>query len=152
MRAAPRYLTALIASALLAIPAYADEDHSEEKWHKYREAVMDVLKGHISAMSVVLFEGLEDTGHLQSHADGLAEAATEVGKIFPAGSGQGTDALPAIWEEPDKFAAAVARFKDSSRSLSEAIASGDRPSIAAAFKRTGDSCKGCHESFRAEDD
>ena len=150
MRAVPRFLTVVIAACLLAMPALGDEEHAE-KWHKYREGVMDVLKGHISAMSVVVFEGLEDTGHLQSHADGLAEAATEVGKIFPAGSGDDTGALPAIWEEPDKFASAVTEFQDSSRSLSEAIASGDRGSIAAAFKRTGDSCKGCHESFRAED-
>ncbi|MDJ0926766.1 MAG: cytochrome c [Gammaproteobacteria bacterium] len=150
MRAAPRFVILLIAAAVLAIPAHAD-DADAEIWHKYREGVMDVLKGHISAMSVVLFEGLEDTGHLQSHADGLAEAATEVGKIFPAGSGDDTGALPAIWEQPDKFAAAVTEFEDSSRSLSEAIASGDRRSMAAAFKRTGDSCKGCHESFRAEE-
>lgn len=143
----------LIALALLGcLAAAAQAETSPKNWSKYRHAVMDVLKGHISAISLVAFNQVEDTGHLQQHAAGLAEAATEVGKLFPEGSGDGTHALPAIWEQPEEFAAAVARLERTTRALSDAVAGGQRREIAAAFKAAGDACKGCHEKFREEHD
>ncbi|RMF98548.1 MAG: cytochrome c [Gammaproteobacteria bacterium] len=145
----PCLICLLLASALLTT---AQAETSAKNWSKYRHAVMDVLKGHISAISLVAFNQVEDTGHLKQHAAGLAEAATEVGKIFPAGSGEGTHALPAIWEQPEEFAAAVAELERTTQALSEAIAGGDRRTIASAFKAAGDACKGCHEKFREEHD
>ena len=149
MRLATRCLSLAVMAGLLSAPALADEKNN---WHKYREAVMDVLKGHIAAISMVAFNQVEDTGYQQMHADGLAAATAELGKIFPPDSGHDSHALPAIWEQPDEFAAAVTEAEAATAGLREAIAGGDRRAVAQAFKRTGDACKGCHESFRAEDD
>jgi hypothetical protein len=41
---------------------------------------------------------------------------------------------------------------DAVRSFVAAAASGDRKTIVSAFKTLGESCKGCHESFREDDD
>ncbi len=148
-----KLLRCLICLLLLgALSTNAQAETSAKNWSKYRHAVMNVLKGHISAISLVAFNQVEDTGHLQQHAAGLAEAASEVRKIFPAGSGEGTHALPAIWEQPDEFSAAVAELEQKTQALNAAVAAGDRREIAAAFKAAGDACKGCHERFREEHD
>lgn len=127
-------------------------DDQESPYGKYRQAVMETMKGHITALSMVAFGQLEDTGFMQSHADSLANAAKELDAIFPAGSGTGSEALPAIWEQTDKFAAAVDASQSATAELKAAVASGNRGAVAGAFKKVGDACKGCHEGFRAESD
>jgi cytochrome c556 len=146
-----RLLPSIVALSLLAVSATAAEPTAED-WGKYRKGVMDAMKGHISALSLVAFGRIEDTGYLQSHADALVDLAGELKFIFPAGSGEGTHALPAVWAEPAKFSAAVAAAEDGTQQLSVAIGSGDRKAIAAAFKATGDACKACHEAYREEHD
>jgi len=148
MHRTARFVAVIAATSVLAAPAFAET--TAENWSKYRHAVMDAMKGHIAAVAMVSFGQVEDTGHLQDHADGLAKAAAELKSLFPAGSGEGSHALPAIWSEPDKFAAAVTAAEKGTAALRDAVQSGDRKAIAAAFKQAGDSCKGCHESFREE--
>jgi cytochrome c556 len=131
-------------------PLAADDEQSP--YSKYRHAVMETMKGHITALSMVAFGQLEDTGFMQSHADSLASAAKELDVIFPAGSGAGSEALPAVWEQADKFAAAVDASQTATAELQAAVASGNRGAVAGAFKKVGDACKGCHEGFRAESD
>jgi cytochrome c556 len=136
------------AGMLFSLPLSAD--NHESPYGKYRHAVMETMKGHITALSMVAFGQLEDTGFMQEHADGLANAAKELDAIFPEGSGAGSEALPAVWEQADKFAAAVKANQSATAELQAAVGSGNRGAIAGAFKKVGDSCKGCHESFRAE--
>lgn len=127
-------------------------DNHESPYGKYRHAVMETMKGHITALSMVAFGQLEDTGFMQSHADSLANAAKELDVIFPADSGAGSEALPTVWEQPEKFAAAVEASQSATAELAAAVGGGNRGAIAGAFKKVGDACKGCHEDFRAESD
>jgi cytochrome c556 len=133
---------------LFSLPLSAD--NHESPYGKYRHAVMETMKGHITALSMVAFGQIDDTGFMQEHADGLANAAKELDVIFPEGSGAGSEALPSVWEQADKFAAAVEANQSATAELQAAVGSGNRGAIAGAFKKVGDSCKGCHESFRAE--
>ena len=68
--------------------------------------------------------------------------------------GTATEARPTlkIWEEPEKFEAAVAKAEKATAELRDAAASGDRKIIVGAFKVLGESCKGCLESYREDDD
>ena len=86
-------------------------------------------------------------------ANALADAGTQIAVLFPEGSGEGeTEALAAIWEKPEKFSEAVAEAEKATADLKSATTSGDRKAIVAAFKTLGAACKGCHESFREEDE
>jgi cytochrome c556 len=137
---------------LLAVAIPADAETSAENSIKYRHAVMDAMAGHTSAFSMIAFGMVDHPEFLQSHANALADAGAQLKMLFPEGSGEGeTHALPAIWEEPEKFAAAIEEAEKATAALRDAAASGDRKTIVGAFKALGQSCKGCHENYREEE-
>lgn len=74
---------------------------------------------------------------------------------FPAGTGPQdgvrTDALPAVWEEPEAFRKAAAAFAPAAAELQAAAVSEDEARIRAAVKNAGQACKGCHDKFREEE-
>ncbi len=143
-------ITAVLQIILLGtIPALAEV--TPENQTKYRQAVMTAMKGHITAISMVALNQVEDQGFLQRHADALADATMELKSLFPAGSGgEESYALDAIWDEPEQFAEALSVAEQAGAALREAVATGDGKAVVNAFKEAGDACKGCHESFRAE--
>ena len=57
-------------------------------------------------------------------------------------------ALPAIWEQPDKFKEAASRLENEAHKLYEVSRSGDEAAVKAQIGAVGKSCGGCHESFR----
>lgn len=134
---------------LCTIPALADV--TPENQIKYRQAVMTAMKGHITAVSMLALDQVEDQGFLQQHADALADASAELKTVFQEGSrGEDTHALDAIWDEPEEFAEALEATEQATNALREVVATGDGKAVVNAFKEVGDTCKGCHESFRAE--
>ena len=61
-----------------------------------------------------------------------------------------TDAKPEIWAQPDKFKAAAERAGQAIANLSQAAKSGDEKAMRAAAGAVGQSCKACHDDFRAK--
>jgi cytochrome c556 len=59
-----------------------------------------------------------------------------------------TAALPAIWNEPDKFKQAQERLQSEVSKLVQVSASGDETAVKAQIGATGKACGGCHETFR----
>jgi cytochrome c556 len=64
------------------------------------------------------------------------------------GSSAKTAALPAIWNEPDKFKQAQERLQSEVSKLVQVSASGDETAVKAQLGATGKACGGCHETFR----
>jgi cytochrome c556 len=144
-------IAALFISLILSYPASAET--TAENAIKYRHAVMETMAGHVSAFMLIAFGKVEHQEYLQSHANALADGGAQLEILFPEGSGgKGTEALPAIWEQPEKFSEAVAESEKATADLRDAAASGDRKAIMAAFKAVGQSCKSCHENYREEHD
>ena len=100
--------------------------------------------------------GSPDMDAIKSAAALIEEKSTQVGDWFPANTsptlGVDTEALATIWEKPEEFSAAVARFETAAASLNGAAQSGDMTALGAAVQEIGGSCKNCHDSFRADDD
>ena len=91
-----------------------------------------------------------DATTLQESLAVYASAADVFGNLVPDGS-QGGEAAPAIWEDPDGFAAALETWQQAVSAAIEA----DPQDIDAARPVVGkvlNSCKGCHDSYRIEDD
>lgn len=131
----------------------ANAETSAENAIKYRHAAMESMAGHIEILSLMVFNKVEPNDFYQHHADALATGTAELKMLFPEGSGQGeTEALPAIWEDPDDFAAAVTKTEQAFATLRDAVAGGDNEAIMSAFAAAGKSCKGCHEKYRKDDD
>ncbi|MDH4314710.1 MAG: cytochrome c [Gammaproteobacteria bacterium] len=136
------------AASLVATAETTSQDAAD-----YRESVMTSLKGHIGAASMHVRGLVDGPEFLLKHARGLANGASEIATLFPAGSNvEGSEALPVIWEQPEEFAAAVEKLVDATKKFVAAAERDDKPAIAAAFRDVGGSCKGCHDKFRAPKD
>src|ERR671936_406024 len=61
---------------------------------------------------------------------------------------KGSNALPAIWEQQDKFKEAASRLESEAHKLYEVSQSGDENAVKAQIGAVGKACGGCHESFR----
>jgi cytochrome c556 len=147
----------LIASAML-VTAFAGSlvaiaETLSEDAYKYRESVMTSLKGHIGAASMHARGLVDGPEYLVEHAQGLANGVSEIKTLFPEGSDvEGSDALAVIWQEPEAFDAAIAKAVAATNAFVKATESGDKATVAAAFREVGGACKGCHDKFRAPQD
>lgn len=98
--------------------------------------------------------GRADSPTVQFSVDAVSRYAGQISGWFPEGSGPEsgfkTDALPAIWEKPDEFAAVLAEFEKSVELFSQASQAGDAPGIQSNFQLVGSQCASCHEKFRKE--
>jgi cytochrome c556 len=127
-------------------------DTSPEDAAKYRQSFMKALSGHAGAVSSITRGIAGDPQYLDGHVEAIASLAAEMAAVFPEGSDTlESEALPAIWERPEDFAAAVADFSKAVDGLGEAAAGGDMAATEAAFREVGKACKGCHEDFRLKD-
>ena len=144
-------VTAIALTSLLSADSMADATPEDAK--DYRSAIMTALRGHIGAASMIARGLIDNDGQLVSHAQGLNNGAMELGKLFPEGSNVGeSEALPAIWENPDDFAEAIANMQSATAAFVEAAESGDGEAIGAAFRNVGMGCRGCHDNFRQQND
>ena len=115
----------------------------------YRHYSMEAIGGHMQAIVKILRQEVPHTGHLSMHANAIADMARIAPDLFPVGS-QGREALPAIWEQPDDFAKRLDAYHTAAEVFKEAAESGDPASIGTAIGGLGQSCKGCHDSYREE--
>jgi cytochrome c556 len=93
-----------------------------------------------------------DEAQFAAWADDLAAVSSvSVERGFAPGSDKGkTRAKPAIWENPEDFAAKLADFRREAAALSVAANSGDKSAAIAQFKQTGGTCKACHDNYKSQ--
>jgi cytochrome c556 len=142
-----RALPALVACAILSMPAIAVSATAPADAIKYRKAVMSALSAHVN------FGKVEHASHLKAHANAIADLGAQAQVLFPAGTDTGdTDALPLIWKEQEQFKKLLNDLETSSGKLRLAVQSDDKAGTMAAFKAMGEACKGCHDRYRKADD
>jgi len=145
--------TCAAAAVLAGYPFFATAETTPQDAADYRVAVMTSLKGHIGAVSMHVRGLVDGQEFLLKHAQGIANGASELDRLFPAGSNvEGSDSLPLIWEEPDEFATAIEHLVSATDKLVQAAGGGNPEEIGAAFLDVGGSCKGCHDTFRKPHD
>lgn len=149
-----RILSTIAAAGLtLAVASHSLAETTGEDAAKYRMAVMTSLGGHIGAISMMVRGLVQERGFLVKHAQGLANGAAELDHLFPEGSNvEDSEALPEIWAEPEKFAAAKTEAQKATATFAEVAARGDMKATGGALRDVGKACKGCHEQFRVEHD
>jgi len=139
----------LVLSVGLSAPIAAEP--TAEDAYEYRESVMTALKGHAGAISRQVRGLAGDPDHVGSHAKAIAGIGSELHTVFAEGSNiEGSEAMQEIWDEPEKFAEALANAEKAMAALGEVADGGDIEAIGNAFMNVGEACKGCHDSFREE--
>jgi len=141
-------ILAVVLTLLIGHHAFADGEAD----YKYREGVMKTVGGQMSSMAAIL-KGQVHLDNLEFHASGMADLADIVPHVFPEGSGvHQSEALPAIWEQPDEFKMAVEKFVKAAKGIATAAEDGEMSAIGPALNSLGKACKGCHDNFREEHD
>lgn len=143
-------LIVIFLAALLPFSAIAHEGQKNPEV-RYRHWVMESMSNDFAAMAMLFKNEVSRPGDMEVLARSLAESASLIAGLFPEGS-EGAAALPLIWEEPERVQEASRDSAATAAALAEAAAGGDRAAIARAFKAAGDSCKACHERYKAEDE
>lgn len=119
--------------------------------HESFEEIGDAMK----AIGDQLKAGAPDVAKIQAASAAINGLAPKVETWFPAGSGPAdgikTDALQAIWEKPEEFKAATAKFVEEAAKFDALAKAGDMAAIGGAMQGLGGSCKGCHDKFREKE-
>ena len=136
-------------TVLASPPLAADDAADHEGAAKYRHHTMQAIGGHMQAIVDILRRHVPHTDHLPIHAGALAALAEITPTLFPPGSGgSGSEALPAVWENPEDFAKRVSAFREAAANLNDVAGSGG--ALGPAVRQVGQTCKGCHDEYRAE--
>jgi cytochrome c556 len=82
-------------------------------------------------------------------ADTVVSLSHTLTPLFPVGSDVADSKMkPEIFAARDRIPQLVADVEDAAQKLSEAVKSGDKSAIAAAYAMTNNACNACHNQFR----
>lgn len=132
--------------ALLPQALLAEQDPRDVR-HEMMEGVKDAA-GVIGRM--MKGEAEFDAAAVMDSLVVFHEVSLEFGDLFPEGSQEGSDALPAVWTDRAGFNAALADWE---QAINVAIAANPQ-SLDETKKAAGPvfkQCKECHKVYRADD-
>ncbi len=138
-----------------ATPVIAEEVPLEkvEQAIKYRQSVMSIMGGLMGTAVGQLRDGFTFGPDLRAVAAGLQAMTADIPVLFPEGTDSGdTEAKPEIWSDRVGFEDKAKKAADAAAAFAKAVESGDKKMMMQAFKSVGNSCKGCHETYRAEEE
>lgn len=121
-----------------------------------RQANFKAIGKAFKAIRTQLEESSPDMTIIAGAAGDLNAAAMKVEGLFPEGTsvddGFDTEALAAIWEKPEEFAAANKMLTDATAQMVALAEAGDPAAIGPQVGEVGKSCKNCHDNFRLDTD
>jgi cytochrome c556 len=123
---------------------------------KYRQGIYNVIGGNFAPLGAMV-QGRRpwDAKNAALRAERVAYLAQMATEAFPDGSGKAskeapTKAKPEIWTNRAEFDKLMKDFIDKTQALATVAKTGDQEKIKAAFGAAGQSCKSCHDKFKAE--
>lgn len=152
----PLNLVAAFAGLTFLVTATAGDDPLEDAI-KARRGFMQIVEFNVGPLYGMAKGKIEyDAEAAATYANNLKAAAMmNNGAMWPEGSANEfysgvTRALPSIWTTYPKVAEANQAWKDATNDLAE-VAGNGLDALRSKLGAVGDSCKGCHDDFRAED-
>ena len=145
-------IVAATACTLLALPASAQFAKAEDAI-KYRQSTLFVIGQHFGRLGAMAQGKVPfDAKVAQENADIVASLAKLPWAGFGPGSEKGapTKAKEEIWLEPEKFKEHADKLVAESAKLAAATKTGTLESLKTAFGATANSCKSCHDAYRAK--
>lgn len=145
--------TSAPAAAETSAPATASGSAlSPKEAVKEREKLMESFKKDAGTMGkMVKGETPYDAAAFQAAADNLAANADKPWAHYtPESANEESEAKPEVWSKPDEFKQAIEKFTAAAAALKTAAASGKLDDVKKPFGDVGQSCKSCHDTFRAD--
>ena len=143
--------TLAAAGAVACLPAAAQFQKPEDAI-KYRQSALSVMGTHFGRIAGMAAGRIPfDAKVAADNADIVVTMSKLPYVAFIDGTDKGnTKAKPEIWTERDKFNAAAAKMQDEVVKLAAATKTGNLDQIKVAVGATGESCKACHDNYRAK--
>jgi cytochrome c556 len=145
--------TTLVSAALIAVIAAGTALAADPI--ETRKKTMKAIGGSFGGVMVKMVKGEipYDAAAAKKAAATMNEAAAgiDIAALFPKGSEKGgdTEALPAIWSDAAGFKAAMDKMKSTVAAQAGNVDQGaDKLKMAVA--EIGKTCKGCHDTYRAQ--
>lgn len=146
MQKSIRHILAVAISTLTMSAAIANADPATE-----RSELMKGVREAAKPVGAMLRGDAEfDQERVMESLQVFADAADKLGSLVPEGS-QGGEAAPAIWEDPAGFREAIDTWRQATADAIEAQKM-TLDQVGIAMKPVFGSCKGCHDSYRIEDE
>ena len=146
-------LTRCALAALMLSPAVLADGHGDDPIAARQEIMKGVRGGAKDVGGMLRGEAEFDAAVAMQAFETWRDAAAEFGGLFPKGSETGgdTEALETIWTDRAGFDQALADF---AAAVDGAIvaAPADLQALKGAAGPVFQACKGCHETYRADDD
>lgn len=146
-------LTAIAAFSALPIMATADaaEDAIEAR-HGYMK-MLAINMGTLAGMAKGEIE-YDEAAASKAAANIETLSGYTAADLFIEGTAEGeaddSDALPAIWENPDDFATKLADLGEAATGASDAVMGGQE-NLGPVVQKLGGACKACHDDYRKKD-
>ena len=143
----------IIALPVFCFAAAAFAQMKPEKVIHYRQSVMTLIGWNFSTLGAMVKGKIPfDAGEFSRRAERIQSLAPQALEGFAKGSDKGaeTDAKPEIWTDFDDFQTKLNDFVTETKVLGEAAKSGDEAKMKEQFKKTADTCKACHDKYKAD--
>ncbi|GAB4205602.1 MAG: cytochrome c [Tibeticola sp.] len=144
-------LTLAGAAATLSAPVFAQFAKPDDAI-KYRKAAFTVMGAHFGRIgAMVNGKAPFDAKAAAANADIVATMSQLPWAAFGPDTDLGdTRAKPEIWKEQAKFKQGAEKLQAEAAKLAAAAKTGNLDNIKAAFGPTAETCKACHDAFRAK--
>ncbi|MBA6412512.1 cytochrome c [Parahaliea sp. F7430] len=148
----------LVASATIAsialTPVALSHLDDKEPMQSYRQSFFTLVALNFGPIGAMVKGDMPwDDTKMKAYAQDFA-ALTELDLLrgFAPGTDKGTTrAKPEIWENSEDFAKKFADLQAAAQNLNEVVNSGaERKAIAQAVGAAGQSCKACHDDYKAK--
>jgi cytochrome c556 len=144
-----------LAALALAVAGTASAQMKPEDAIKYRQSAYGAM-GWSMARIKMNVEGTFNKEDVIKSANVIqAIANSGMGSLYLPGTDKGTGweatrAKPEIWTEKEKLGKAATAFNKEANEMAKVAATGDAAAVKAQFGKLGETCKGCHDDFKAK--
>ena len=153
-----KLLVSAIASTMLLTAGASAQEASSEKQAKsaaqFRQALLQLVRSNVGALGAMAKGAIPmDTQTLETNATRLEQLSLMMDDYFALDTSSfdiETEALPKIWQNRADFATKVDALTEASQGLKSAAMKGDESAYKTAIGSVLKSCKGCHDSYKAE--
>jgi cytochrome c556 len=145
----------LAATALLGCAVYARAGAPVKPADvvHYRQSVMELIGWNFGPLAAMTKgKTAWDAKEFAMRADRIKSLSTQAIDGFANGAANGgveTDAKPDIWNDMTDFRAKLDDFINEAKALDEVSRGGDEAKMKEQFHKTAETCKACHEKFKA---